>query len=157
MNPATDPRPLPPNWIMRYDDNYKTHYFVDTTTNQSSWEDPRGPIPQQQQAPAPAPAPAPVQEPAQDQNATLPAYVPQGDNKGSASTDEKGNWKETKAAGEEHKPAWMQEPNNAQPTTTTGKICCFLGERGGFICEWVWGYAPGVGEIEQAYRESMDG
>lgn len=28
MDPTTDTRPLPPNYIMKYDNNYKTHYFV---------------------------------------------------------------------------------------------------------------------------------
>ncbi|KAI8825852.1 uncharacterized protein EV422DRAFT_563681 [Fimicolochytrium jonesii] len=40
-----DSRPLPPGWITQWDANYQRYFFVDTSTGQSSWNDPRGPLP----------------------------------------------------------------------------------------------------------------
>ncbi|KAJ3187518.1 hypothetical protein HDU85_006813 [Gaertneriomyces sp. JEL0708] len=60
-----DPRPLPPGWVMQWDPNYQRYYFVDPVTKQSTWTDPRGPLPAVMPGygapPAYAPTPTPQQ------------------------------------------------------------------------------------------------
>jgi len=59
--------PLPPGWEMRYDNATGWPFFIDHTTKQTSWSDPRGP----RQQPPPPPA-----YPANGHANTMPAAQP---------------------------------------------------------------------------------
>ncbi|RPD74612.1 hypothetical protein L226DRAFT_560752 [Lentinus tigrinus ALCF2SS1-7] len=72
-----DTRPLPPGWIERYDENYKTWFYVNTAENppRSSWVHPLGPAPP---APPPSGYAPPAGPPPPNDNRGYSPYPPQG-------------------------------------------------------------------------------
>ncbi|KAJ1547762.1 Annexin A7 [Nowakowskiella sp. JEL0078] len=71
-----DSRPFPPGWISQFNAQHNRNFYVNTTTGQSTWDDPRGPLaPMHNQYIPPSYAPPPSAPPTYSapQNYTTPS------------------------------------------------------------------------------------